>query len=160
MPNSTDLKLSQGHCAPIYVPGVQSAALPCRECADWGNAVSQPAKLVNAVPVLASLDIAATVKFYVSKLSFKEVHAEAGSWGIVERDAIQIHFWHCNDRCFPENTSCRIQVEKIDVLHAELQPQGVMHPNGPLRNTEWGTREFDVLDLYGNLLTFFEKRAA
>jgi catechol 2,3-dioxygenase-like lactoylglutathione lyase family enzyme len=122
--------------------------------------VPPPAKLVTAVPVLASLDIPATVKFYVSKLGFKEIHAEAGSWGIVERDAIQIHFWHCNDRRFPENTSCRVQVQQIDTLHAELQPQGVTHPNGPLRNTEWGTREFDILDLHGNLITFFEGRSA
>lgn len=116
------------------------------------------AKLTTAVPVLASLDIPATVNFYVAKLGFKAVHAEAGSWGIVERDAIQIHFWHTHDRRFPENTSCRVQVQHIDALHAELQPQGVVHPNGPLRNTEWGTREFGILHLHGNLITFFEAR--
>ena len=53
--------------------------------------------------------------------------------------------------------SCRIQVVGVNDLHAELQPLGVLHPNGQLADQPWGTREFGVLDSDGNLLTFFER---
>ncbi len=118
------------------------------------------ARLTTAVPVLASLDIPASARFYEEKMGFKMIHVEAGSWGIVQRDAIQIHFWHCNDRRMAEHTSCRVQVENINALFDELEPHGILHPNGPLRDTAWGSREFDVLDLHGNLMTFFEWRDA
>ena len=117
------------------------------------------ARLAAAVPVLASLDIAATVDFYTSTLGFEAVLADAGNWGIVQRDAIQIHFWFTTDKSFPGNTSCRVRVEDLDALHEELLPRKVIHPNGALRDTDWGTREFDIVDLHGNLITFFEKRA-
>lgn len=120
--------------------------------------MTKKARFATAVPVLASLDISKTVKFYAKKLGFKAILADAGNWGIVERDAIQIHFWQTTDKAFPENTSCRMRIENIDELHKELMPQNVIHPNGPLRDTDWGTREFDIVDLYGNLITFLEER--
>ena len=118
--------------------------------------MTKKARFTAAVPVLASLDISRTVDFYVRKLGFRKILADRDNWGVVERDAIQIHFWHTTDRTFAENTSCRVRIENIEELHQELKPHGVIHPNGPLRDTEWGTREFDIVDLYGNLLTFFE----
>lgn len=45
-------------------------------------------------------------------------------------------------------------------LFAELQPQGVVHPNAPLAQKPWGSREFGVLDPDGNLITFVEQDAA
>lgn len=53
--------------------------------------------------------------------------------------------------------SCRIEVDQVDELYAEMAAAGVLHPTDPGRaqDTDWGTREFAVLDLEGNLLTFF-----
>lgn len=34
----------------------------------------------------------------------------------------------------------------------------IRHPNEDLEDTDWGTREFGVLDLGGNLITFFERK--
>jgi hypothetical protein len=45
----------------------------------------------------------------------------------------------------------------VNDLHAELQPRGVLHPNGQLADKPWGTREFAVLDADGNLIAFFER---
>jgi len=39
---------------------------------------------------------------------------------------------------------------------AEYSRQGVIHPNRKLEDTEYGTREFGVVDLHGVLITFFE----
>jgi catechol 2,3-dioxygenase-like lactoylglutathione lyase family enzyme len=113
--------------------------------------------LTSAAPVLASLHIERTVSFYCTRLGFSRVYVDPGVWGIVSRDSIQIHFWPCHDKSFAENTSCRVYVRGIDALFAELQPQGVVHPNAPLAQKPWGSREFGVLDLDGNLIIFAER---
>jgi catechol 2,3-dioxygenase-like lactoylglutathione lyase family enzyme len=114
--------------------------------------------LDSAAPILASLDIERTVSFFCSRLGFSRVYVEPGAWGIVTRDAIQIHFWPCSDRHIAENTSCRIHVTGIEQLYSEFEPLGVVHPNAPLGSKPWGAVEFGVLDPDGNLITFAERR--
>ena len=111
-----------------------------------------------AAPVLASLDIERTLKFYCSRLGFTRVYEDAGVWGIVSRDDVYIHFWACSDKHIAENTSCRVYVTGVDELYAEMQSQNVVHPNAPLENKPWGAREFGVLDEDGNLVTFAERQ--
>jgi catechol 2,3-dioxygenase-like lactoylglutathione lyase family enzyme len=113
--------------------------------------------LNHAAPVLASLDIERTVSFYCSKLGFARVYVDAGVWGIVARDNVQIHFWPCRERHVAEHTSCRVYVDGVDELFNELNAQGVVHPNAPLQDTPWGSREFGVLDKDGNLITFAQR---
>lgn len=113
-------------------------------------------KLCSTVPVLASLDILRTIDFYVSKLGFEKVYAEPKQYGIATRDDISLHFWSCDDPKLPENTSCRVRVEGIEELHAELSPHGIVHPNAPLEDKPWGAREFAIVDCDGNLVTFSE----
>jgi len=113
--------------------------------------------LTSSEPVLASLDIERTVSFYCTRLGFSRVYIDPGVWGIVSRDSVQIHFWPCPDKSIAENTSCRVYVNGIDALFAELQPQGVVHPKTPLAQKPWGSREFGVLDPDGNLITFAER---
>jgi len=50
-----------------------------------------------------------------------------------------------------------VHVAGIDELFNELNGQGVVHPNAPLQNKPWGSREFRVLDEDGNLITFAER---
>src|SRR5690242_9423066 len=113
--------------------------------------------LQSAAPVLASLDIERTVTFYCTRLGFSRVYVEPARWGIVSRDDVQIHFWPCTDRNIAQNTSCRVYVTGIDELFDEFAPRGVMHPDAPLENKPWGSREFGVLDPDGNLVTFAER---
>lgn len=102
-------------------------------------------------PVLASLDIPKSVAFYEEKLGFKRSWCDEG-YGIVNREQISIHFWHCKDKIFPENTSCYIYVDNVDQLYKEYQKAAVIHPNGQLEDKPWGVREFAILDNYGNLI--------
>lgn len=110
--------------------------------------------LLKAEPVLASLNIFKTVDFYKEKLGFTKESWKDKNYAILHRDHITLHFWKCNDKIHPENTSCYIRVDDVDGLYSELKPKGVIHPNGPLKNQEWGMREFAVLDGDGNLLRF------
>ena len=114
------------------------------------------AKLVAAQPVLASLDIRRSVNFYRDVLGFEEIYCEPGTWGVVARDAVQIHFWACSDRAIAEATSCRIEVKDITTLYGHCTQHNIVHSNAPLAPKPWGTNEFGVLDPDGNLITFFE----
>ena len=109
----------------------------------------------QAVPVLASLDIALTMEFYKQKLGFISRYQDEG-YGVARRGEIDIHFWKCDDKIFPENTSCYIYVNDIDEFYTEMQETGVVHPNASLEDQPWGMREFAIIDLDGNLLRFGE----
>lgn len=112
-------------------------------------------RMYKSDPVLASLDIEKTVAFYEETLGFRRAWCDE-NYGIVHRDAISLHFWHCDNNIFPENTSCYVYVEGVDALYEEYQRAGVVHPNGPLENKPWGMREFAILDEDGNMIKFGE----
>ncbi|HUF32839.1 MAG TPA: glyoxalase superfamily protein [Acidimicrobiales bacterium] len=116
------------------------------------------AQLQRAVPVLASLDIEATQRFYADKLGFTAV-ARYPDYGIVERNNVQIHFWLTDDADIPKATSCRVDVDGVDQLYEEMNASGVVHPNGPLTDQPWGLREFAVLDGDGNMIKFGQRTA-
>ncbi|MBT8183391.1 MAG: VOC family protein [Eudoraea sp.] len=110
--------------------------------------------LQRAIPVLASLNIDKTVNFYKDKLGFDKVGWQDQHYAVLGRDKIEIHFWKCNDKIHPENTSCYIQVQFVDELYKEMKAAGVVHPNGPLKDQPWGMREFAILDKDGNCIKF------
>ena len=118
-----------------------------------------PVTLERAVPVLASLDLEATQRFYAEKLGFEPLFTYP-DYAIAGRDGIQLHFWLTEDEIFPRNTSCRIDVTGVDALYEEMSAAGVVHPNAPLEDKPWGIREFAVLDGDGNLIKFGERLSA
>jgi catechol 2,3-dioxygenase-like lactoylglutathione lyase family enzyme len=116
------------------------------------------ATLERAVPVLASLDLEATQRFYADKLGFEAV-ARYADYAVCARDGVQVHFWLTDDADIPKATSCRIDVLGIERLYEEMTAAGVVHPNGPLREQPWGMKEFAVLDGDGNMIKFGERLA-
>ena len=104
----------------------------------------------RAIPVLASLDIAASLDYF-NKLGF-ETHDFGGhSYGIAIREHIEIHFWLCPDKHVAENTSCYVRVNDIDALRADFSKcitvAGVVQ-------TPWGMDELYVHDPSGSLVKF------
>ena len=112
--------------------------------------------LQRALPVLASLDLEATQRFYADRVGFTPV-ARYPDYGICARDGVQLHFWLTDDADIPKETSCRIDVLGIEALYEEMTASGVVHPNGTLRQQPWGFKEFAVLDSDGNLIKFGER---
>lgn len=112
--------------------------------------------LRRAIPVLASLNIDKTVNFYKEKLGFDRLGWKDKDYAVMGRDHIEIHFWKCNNKIHPKNTSCYIQVGDVENLYKEMQQAGVVHPNGPLKSQPWGMREFAILDEDGNMIKFGE----
>jgi catechol 2,3-dioxygenase-like lactoylglutathione lyase family enzyme len=116
-----------------------------------------PARLVAAIPKLASLDIERSLIFF-EQLGFRR-RGNYPDYGIVERDGVQIHFWLCDDARIPTETACRVTVEGIEQLFEEYSDKGVIHPNGSLEFKPWEVWEFSVLDPDGNLITFQQSAA-
>lgn len=72
----------------------------------------------STIPVLASLDIDASVEFYTKRLGF-EKRGQWDDYAIVSRDGAEIHFWRCAERRIAENTSCYLRAANTHALHAE-----------------------------------------
>lgn len=133
-------------------------------------------RLSTTIPALPVQDIPTAVAFYRERLGFSAPHSDAGFARLV-RDGAEIHLWAAGDQSWKQRAdlaktpissgaesylagtaSCRIEVDAVDELYGEMKAKAVLHPadRGAGADTEWGTREFAVLDLEGNLLTFFQ----
>ena len=130
-------------------------------------------QMVSAIPALPVRDATRSISFYRNTLGFTLIH-EDGGFAIFRRNAVELHLWQASDERWQTRrstspvvsgaesfiagtASCRIAVEGVDVLYQELQQWGIVHPNAPLRDQPWGTREFGILDPDNNLITFFER---
>lgn len=137
-----------------------------------------------AVPALPVRDSAAAAAFYRDRLGFTVRHEDDG-FAIVVRGEVEIHLWQASDtgwaaradlvdrpvrsgaESFLAGTaSCRLYLDDgvgrgIQEVYRELSAAGVLHPvdTGEPVDTEWGTTEFPVLDLDGNLITVVQRRA-
>lgn len=110
--------------------------------------------LLRSSPVLASLNLEESLQFYLS-IGFTKSYLDE-HYLIMNRDDISIHFWKCNDKVHPEHTSCYIYVNAVDELLKEIEAVNAVHPNGKIHDTDYGIREFAMLDIHGNLIRFGE----
>jgi catechol 2,3-dioxygenase-like lactoylglutathione lyase family enzyme len=113
----------------------------------------------SAVPILPSRDLRETLAFY-ERLGFENRGAAPETWNylIVGRGGLHLHFYE--DRGVdPLTTSagCYLYVEDADALYSEWND--VVEPDPPTGSrvvppcdTEFGMREFAVVDRSGNLL--------
>jgi catechol 2,3-dioxygenase-like lactoylglutathione lyase family enzyme len=117
---------------------------------------SERLRLVSAVPIIPARDIAVSATWYSDMLGFTVHHAE-GEYGIVGRDDVFVHFWGPSGIEPAESmTMIRLGVTEIEQWYQHCLPLGIVHPNAPLTEQPWGATEFAVLDVDGNLVTFFE----
>jgi len=115
--------------------------------------------LININPKLPMRDKVATRDFYLEKLGFTEFgSANFDGYLMVEKDAIQIHFFEFKDLDPKENYGqVYIRTNDIDKLYQSMSDNKVeIHPSGHLAAKPWGQKEFSLLDPDNNLLTFGE----
>ena len=134
-------------------------------------------KFLNSIPGLPVKSIEKSVKFYKEKLGF-EIISESYNYGVIKRDEVEIHLWLASNKnwmwknillflkpvrigseSFLAGTqSCRFRVDDIDTLYNEIKGHDILHKSSKeVLFTSWGTKEFSVKDLNGNLLTFYEE---
>ncbi len=132
--------------------------------------------LGSPTPSLPTADVARSKQFYTDVLGFDEVASDDG-FALVRRDGATISIWGATDESWREKldpekpvcsgaesfiagtASCSIEVTGVDELYEYCKAREVVHPNGHVRDTEWGTREFVILDPDGNAVSFWERRS-
>lgn len=140
------------------------------------NPVVHKMKLKKTIPALPVQNITQAISFYTTKLGFVVRHQDTG-FAIMIRDDVEIHLWKSGDESWKEKgtslsdnpicsgaesflagtASCRIEVEGIDELYEEYKKQGVIYNKDTVITEQpWGHFDFPALDLYGNLITFYQ----
>jgi catechol 2,3-dioxygenase-like lactoylglutathione lyase family enzyme len=109
----------------------------------------------RGIPLLPVASVRRSIEFYVDALDFK-MGFNAGEYGGVRRDAIEIHFWRTDDTNLAKNSSCRIEVTEIHELYSQCRDKGIVDPEGDIAAQTWGSTEFAILDPDGNRITFVE----
>lgn len=115
--------------------------------------------LTTVNPKLPMRNKAITKEYYLNQLGFKEFgNADYDGYLMVEKDAVQLHFFEFKDLDPKENYGqVYIRTNAIDNLYQTFLDVKVrIHPNGFLETKPWGQREFSLLDPDYNLLTFGE----
>lgn len=108
-------------------------------------------RLESAIPVLPVRDVPKAVAFYRDRLGFAP-RFDMGNYAGVARGPIEIHLDGSAPVAAP--VTCRIALSGVDALYAELEKQGVIHPQEPLETKPWGLRQFSAVDADGNRITF------
>ena len=107
---------------------------------------------VNAAhPILPSQDLDATEMFY-RQIGFLS-QGRFGSYMILRRESVELHFWLCADRKIAESSSCYLRTPDADELHRSFGAVSGGKVTVP-EDRPWGMREFYVMDPNGNLLRF------
>lgn len=134
----------------------------------------------RGIPALPVRRIGPAARFYRERLGFDVGH-EDDDYAIVQRDEAEIHLWAAGDEGWKVSASsrsgsgspvmsgaesflagtasCRIEVTGIDALYEEYRTMGTLYsPDTVIGEQPWGSREFPVLDLDRDLITFFERQ--
>lgn len=115
--------------------------------------------LQSICPKLPMRNKSATRDYYLNQLGFEEFgNADYPDYLIIKKENLEIHFFLFKELDPRENYGqVYIRVNEIEKIYREMLDQKVtIHPNGALKETPWGMKEFHLLDPDNNLLTFGE----
>ena len=107
----------------------------------------------RCIPILPSLNIEESRKFYVEQLGFDSVVYEEHNYLIARRGEMEIHFWLTEDKALPRVSSCYIRGGQVVTLFEDYQTRGVPKLS-EFSVRPWNMKEFYVIDPHGNLLRF------
>ena len=116
--------------------------------------------LGNTTPTLRIFDVAAAKQFYVDFLGFSVdwEHRFEENFPLymqISREDCILHLSEHHGDCTP-GSRIIIDTKGIDQLHAELVAQDYKYVKPQVEPTDWGSRVMDVIDPFGNRLTFSE----
>ena len=118
--------------------------------------VAETPMMVGAASVFVVSDMAKSVEHYRDVLGFT-VAFQYGTptfYAGLRRDEVALHLTAGrNTKRLPGNGGIYVFVRDVDGVHAELAARGASVIKPP-QNYDYGMRDFDVVDLDGNQLTF------
>jgi catechol 2,3-dioxygenase-like lactoylglutathione lyase family enzyme len=111
-----------------------------------------------SIPVLPSRSLTRTIAFY-QRLGFEGELLAAGTYAILTRGALELHFFPHPDlvpaECY---AGAYLRVAAVDPLHVALLSAGLptlgIPRMEPVEDKPWGMREFALIDEDGNLVKF------
>ena len=116
-------------------------------------------KLLSAIPVMPTRDLAGALAFWKDKMGFQTWGCEdPPSYGGVHQgeDGVEFHLFPTDDAAAPKSASCRLTVEAIAPYYEKAKAAGAVHPEGEPADQPWGYREFTLLDESGACYVFCE----
>ena len=123
----------------------------------FGRSFNQPGdkierkSLRKVMPELPFTDVPAAVAYYRDVLGFS-INYQQHDIGVMDRDRLRLLLIERTER-HTGIGSCSFYVLDADALHAELVASGANVQGEPV-SYPWGLREFKVLDIEGNRLSF------
>lgn len=112
---------------------------------------AQPDGFMQALPELPFDSVSAAVEYYRDVLGF-QINYQQDDLGVMDRNAVTVLLIARTEQ-HKGIGSCEIFVAKVDALYEELMSKGAK-VLGPPVSRPWGLREFRVIDLAGNRITF------
>ncbi|GAA4469981.1 VOC family protein [Nibrella saemangeumensis] len=113
-------------------------------------------QLTSIAPKLPMLDPAATRNFYVDQLSFTLVN-DYGDYLMLRKDNVELHLFLLPTLNPLDNYGmCYMRISGIDAFYQTCLTHNILAKQGQLEERPWGVREFSIVDVNGNLLTFGE----
>jgi predicted enzyme related to lactoylglutathione lyase len=108
-------------------------------------------QLRQLLPELPLSDVPAGVAYYQKVLGFRINYAQ-DDVGVMYRDDVTLLLILRTEQ-HKGIGSCYVYIRDADALHAELLARGAMVQGEPI-SRPWGLRDFRVVDLEGNRITF------
>jgi catechol 2,3-dioxygenase-like lactoylglutathione lyase family enzyme len=115
------------------------------------------AEVLGVAPILPSSNLTATSEFY-ARLGFEEQGLWPDEYLIVKRGEVGLHFFHSAllDP-WASDAGCYLYVDDANALFGEWRPlglpsEGIPRLHGSPTDTDYGLREFGLVDPDGNLL--------
>jgi catechol 2,3-dioxygenase-like lactoylglutathione lyase family enzyme len=111
----------------------------------------------SVAPILGSADLRATQAFY-ERLGFEQAGLWPGEYLIVGREGVSLHFFlSASLDPWRSDSGCYLYVDDADALFAEfasvgLPVEGIPRLHGSPEDTDYGLREFAMVDADGNLV--------
>ena len=140
--------------------------LRCSRCSGRARSGNLCVMTVSAAfeyvaPVLPARDVSEALRFYVEALGFEVFfrdRPDRPDYAGVRRGGVVLHLQFQFEKDFQAGTAgqamLRIMVDDPDALFAEYKERDVPAEGAALVNTNWGTREFAIVDPDGNSLIF------
>jgi catechol 2,3-dioxygenase-like lactoylglutathione lyase family enzyme len=113
--------------------------------------------VLGVAPILPSRNLTATAEFY-ARLGFEQKGLWPDEYLIVVRGKVGLHFFFSPETDpWSSDAGCYLYVEDADSLFADFQrlslpSEGVPRLHGAPSDTDYGLREFALVDPDGNLL--------
>jgi catechol 2,3-dioxygenase-like lactoylglutathione lyase family enzyme len=118
--------------------------------------VAEDSMLVGAATVFVVSDMPRSVEYYRDVLGFAVTfqYGNPTFYVCLCRDEVALHLLAASrTKRLSGNGGICVFVKDVDVVHAELAARGAKIIKPP-QNYDYGMRDFDLVDLDGNQLTF------